>query len=86
MGLVIKIQCPLCKIIYAADTLEIYVQGISAKCQKCNSLKYIARVPVLDAQLCPTCGYMKYTQAEKDTSQLNIQTVAGYNTRAKRIG
>jgi predicted Zn finger-like uncharacterized protein len=86
MGLVMKIQCPQCKIIYAADTLEIPVQGISVKCQKCNALIYIPRVPVLDAQLCPTCGYIKYKQAEKDTSSNECPNCGGLNPRAKRIG
>jgi predicted Zn finger-like uncharacterized protein len=62
-----KIQCPQCKAVYTAETLEIPIKGISVKCQKCNSSMFLPRVPVLDAQLCPTCGYIKQTQAEGDT-------------------
>ncbi|UCF03132.1 MAG: zinc-ribbon domain-containing protein [Deltaproteobacteria bacterium] len=62
-----KIQCPQCKSVYSAETMEIPIKGISVKCQKCNSPIFIPRVPVLDTQLCSTCGYIKQTQDEGDT-------------------
>ena len=77
MGLVMKIQCPECKAIYAAETLEIPVRGISVRCQKCNSRIFIPRVPVLDAQLCPTCGHIIYTQVEGDTSSTECPNCGG---------
>jgi predicted Zn finger-like uncharacterized protein len=72
-----KIQGPQCKAVYLAETLEIPVQGISVKCKKCKSRIFIPRVPVLDAQLCPTCGFIKCTQAEGDTSATECPNCGG---------
>ena len=58
--------CPQCKVVYGAETMEIPMLGIRVQCPDCDYRMFLPRVPVVDAQLCQTCGHMQMIQEQAE--------------------